>query len=389
MHYQFPVIEKLDDVLPALEGCDDFIVAEKDGYTVVNYVCASNQTFPPVTDSLSAIRRECRGIIFDSETGRVLARRLHKFFNLGEREETLPENIDFNLPHIVLDKLDGSMITPIPTKYGIRWGTKMGVTDTSMQVEEFVAKNPEYTRFAEQLFACGLTPIFEWCSRQNRIVIDHPEDQLILVAIRGTKSGLYTPHWLVEQVPNYWSIPVVQAYTADQLSPELVTKLAASEGIEGVVVRFYDGHMVKIKCEWYVRIHKAKEFITNERLTLETWLDEKMDDVIPFLLEDDRKRITEFIDKVTSDIDMAVMFTTKYINDIKASGMSRKEFALRIMPSIVRPMVKAIIFHYWDEPLPLTSQMVRDRVIVALRKSLSSNESYFKMKEQLFPDAVV
>jgi hypothetical protein len=45
-----------------------------------------------IADMVSAIgdRRECRGIIFHAETGALLARRYHKFFNVNELDETLP-----------------------------------------------------------------------------------------------------------------------------------------------------------------------------------------------------------------------------------------------------------------------------------------------------------
>lgn len=51
--------------------------------------------------------RECRGLIFNKETGKVVARRLHKFFNIGESEETQANKIDFSLPHVLVEKVDG------------------------------------------------------------------------------------------------------------------------------------------------------------------------------------------------------------------------------------------------------------------------------------------
>jgi RNA ligase len=45
MNYQFPEIRHLNDVLPHIEGRDEFIVAEREGYSVVNYVVAMADTF--------------------------------------------------------------------------------------------------------------------------------------------------------------------------------------------------------------------------------------------------------------------------------------------------------------------------------------------------------
>jgi RNA ligase len=51
--------------------------------------------------------RECRGLIFNAETGEVISRRLHKFFNIGELPETQAEKVDITRPHIILEKMDG------------------------------------------------------------------------------------------------------------------------------------------------------------------------------------------------------------------------------------------------------------------------------------------
>lgn len=37
----------------------------------------------------------------------MLARRLHKFFNINEMDETTEENIDLTQPHYILEKADG------------------------------------------------------------------------------------------------------------------------------------------------------------------------------------------------------------------------------------------------------------------------------------------
>ena len=212
MRYQFPHIKHINDVLPAIQDSPEFIVAEREHFTVVNYVVAHPETFPEVaTVALTngdathfgifeseeahkaAIRRELRGIIF-AKDGSILARRLHKFFNVNERDETQQHLIDLSQPHVILEKLDGSMITPIPIKDHLRWGTKMGITDVSMGAETFVATHPEYTEFAKWCKENNYTPIFEWVSRKQRIVVDYPEDNLILIAVRNNTTGEYLPY---------------------------------------------------------------------------------------------------------------------------------------------------------------------------------------------------
>lgn len=203
MNYNFPEIKHINEVLPAIDGSVEFIVVDKGDYKVINYVVMNDDTFPeihgmhtlagPVDPIMNAIRRECRGLVFD-QNGVLINRRFHKFFNVNERPETALEKIDWSKPHYILEKLDGSMVSPCKINGHIRWMTKMGITDTSMEAEYFVATHPEYQLFADEMLSSGYTPIFEWVSNKNRIVLDYPEDNLILTAIRNMYNGRYLPY---------------------------------------------------------------------------------------------------------------------------------------------------------------------------------------------------
>ena len=192
MNYPFPEIRHLGDVLPHIQGRDEFIVAEREFGYVVNYVVAFADTFDMASpdDVTGAIRRECRGIKFDT-AGNIIARPFHKFFNIGEREETQPGKLDFTAPHQVLTKLDGSMIHPILHEGQIRWCSKMGFTEVAEQINDFTKDNKNYLDFSEWCIKNGLTPIFEWTSRKQKIVIDYPEDGLTLLAVRNNVTGQY------------------------------------------------------------------------------------------------------------------------------------------------------------------------------------------------------
>lgn len=199
--YEFPHIRNLNDIRPAIAGRDEFIVAERDWGYVVNYNVNFADTFPtPNTDDeelnhLYKIRRECRGLIFDNNEN-IISRPLHKFFNINEREETQSSNIDLSQSHIILEKIDGSFIRPFRTLDGIlRWGTKMGETEVANLVIPFLEKNKNYIDFAHWACDNNLTPIFEFTSRKQRIVVDYGrEDNLTLLAIRHNFTGDYIPY---------------------------------------------------------------------------------------------------------------------------------------------------------------------------------------------------
>ncbi len=190
MNYAFPVINTIDDVLPAIAGRDEFVVAERDFGTVINYLVAMPDTFKieGPDDVMGALRRECRGLIFDTE-GRIMSRPFHKFFNVNEKEETQAHMLDLSRPHIVMDKLDGSMIRPVRMHGMIRLATKMGVTDIAIEAEQLL--DADQYMWLEDMMIDGFTPIFEYVAPTNKIVVEYAEAKLILTAVRETVSGEY------------------------------------------------------------------------------------------------------------------------------------------------------------------------------------------------------
>lgn len=58
MNYQFPIISDFNSIAFALEGPgnDDFVVAEKGSYKVVNYIKISSDTFRPIVDDLARFK---------------------------------------------------------------------------------------------------------------------------------------------------------------------------------------------------------------------------------------------------------------------------------------------------------------------------------------------
>jgi RNA ligase len=332
MKYSFPHISNISQVLPVIKDSPEFIVAEKDGgYTVINYLVATDKTFPSVITEADAIRRECRGMIFHTKTGNILHRRLHKFFNVNERDETQVNLVDFSQPHVILEKLDGSMITPVFTDAGIRWGTKMGVTDVALPVEEFIVDHPEYVRVAEYCHKNGMTPIFEWCSRKQRIVVDYPEDKLMLIAVRWNDTGDYMAYDVMTAVfQNELVVPIVKQYpgTAESMQ-HLIDSCKDLTEAEGFVVRFDDGHMVKIKGEWYLQLHKAKDAIRFEKNIIELILTEKVDDAKAFLLDEDRIRVEKFQEEFWAGF----FETAAILQALYSGGFSRdkKDFAVNFV----------------------------------------------------------
>lgn len=389
-HYEFPHITDIAQCLKAIEGRPEFVVAERDRHTIINYMMMGSDTFPPVnryatklivgaqpyvyeTDMDAAIRRECRGIVFGTD-GRVIARRLHKFFNAGEHPEVKVDELDFSKDHVVLEKLDGSMITPIPIGDHIRWGTKMGLTSVGFQAEEFVATRPEYLKFAEHCVHWGITPIFEWCSRKQRIVIDYPKDTLVLLAVRNNVTGEYLAHDHMKTLGKFWKIPVVHGLNGSvEDASEFVDSVMNSEHaalMEGYVVRFGDGHMVKVKTADYVRIHRAKDSILQEKRVIEMIVNEKCDDVLPHLLEHDKEALTKFRDSFWAGIiEIGNECHWLYSKWYKSTGGDKKTFAIE---SDFNPTYKSVCFSIWGKDPDLSVNNIYGELATRVKKNLGS-----------------
>jgi RNA ligase len=350
MNYQFPHIHCLDDIKEVISDLPEFIIAEREWGYVVNYLMMTPDTFPAVSDRDDAIRRECRGLIFNI-AGDIVSRPLHKFFNVGELDETFLEKIDLSKPHVILEKMDGSMIRPIPvTGGGFRLGTKMGITDISQQAERFIADKSNINTFILGAIGAGYTPIFEWCSRQQRIVIDYPEDKLVLIAVRHVNSGEYLSYQQMQELAGIYNLDLVQAYpgTVDNMQ-RLMDETRTLDGQEGWVIRWSDGHMVKLKGEAYVRIHKAKDALVQEKNLLDLILNEQLDDVKSLLPLDDLIRVENYERSFWHSI-LNTISNWKLIHTDIMSRFSkdRKKFALEYAPTMDNNL-RGIIFRSWDD----------------------------------------
>lgn len=328
----FPVINNISDVLPHIQDAPEILVAVKGDYTVINYQVVMQDTFPDTTDLKSLTRRECRGMIFHTATGQILRRPYHKFFNINERASTHQDNIDLSRKHVVLDKMDGSMISPFICEGKVLWGTRMGVTEVGDQTQEFLSKNPQYNEMAILLIQNGHTPMFEWCSRKQRIVLDYgPEDQLVLTAIRQMVSGEYWDKFQEDLIATQYGIPTVKSFDSqNDMDAFIAHTRALEESREGYVVRF-ENEFYKIKCDWYCLLHKTLEHIIHEKDVIRLILDDKLDDVKAILPVERVQSLDNFANVLYTGIkDLALQIEWKTVELYDNHNGSRKQFAMAV-----------------------------------------------------------
>ncbi len=405
MRYQFPHIENATEILAAIKDRDEIVVGERDGFFFVDYAVGLIDTFKnPAEDGITEaesyrriLMHECRGIKFASD-GTILARPYHKFFNVNERAETQHRVIDWSQPFYILDKMDGSMVHPIFLKHGMHFCTRMGITDVAENALAYARVcqtkgTHSYLDFCSYLDTYGFTPLFEWCSKKNRIVLAYPEDQLVLTGVRHKKSGKYASYGQMQGFCRQFNIPLVRKWDGRNFVgiEEFIDDVRSRIDEEGYVLRFYEGdhegHMVKIKNDWYVAIHKAKDQIRFEKDVIRLHLSGKLDDVFPHLLQYDRDRIEAFVGAFDVELQRTLSDLEGFVDEqrrlVQAKGIDEKRAAKKLFAEATLKQYqnpeRGLLFKLWDgyDPFQTVAGMILDNTFSSTQ--VNSVRSLFRI----------
>ena len=241
---------------------------------------------------------DARGLILDS-SGNIVARPYKKFFNYKELEgrEDLPEHIrqlsDWkDEEYEVQEKVDGSLIIVF------FYQGEMVVASSGSFASEHVElakklintyKNKTHSHSLEEgiINASKATPnlvfLFELVSPRYQIVINYPKEELILHDILN--DGKTIGRIIVERIADNFGIKTPQLYNFTK--DELEKAQSELKDVEGFVVKFESGYMLKIKTEDYFT--KAKDvaiffgrFFTYRKVSIviDSIFDDTYDDLV-------------------------------------------------------------------------------------------------------------
>jgi RNA ligase len=280
----FKEIGHLDDVQPFVADKKEIrFLTQPNGVTIGCYLFSDTNTF----DCAEAL--ECRGIAFDA-SGRIVSRPLHKFFNVGEKEWLSPERLrSRNDIAAVYEKLDGSMIATAWVDGALQWRSKKSFSSDVVNLAiTFLAapENENIAAFARAVSRDGMTAIFELTHPDARIVVAQEQAALCLLHVRDNLTGEYVMlarDHSIHQLIAYHGVPQVPRFSG--MSPaDAIDSLAEMVNREGYVIQFRDGDMVKIKCPWYLRLHRSISFLRERDIALLA-MNEELDDVKGALVE--------------------------------------------------------------------------------------------------------
>ena len=149
------------------------------------------------------------------------------------------------------------------------------------------------------------------------------------------------------------------------------------EDAEGWIIRFDDGQMLKVKGDWYVRIHKVKDNLTFEKNVVDLIINEKIDDVKPYMLEEDSRRVEAFETEFWIGINDAVNRYERYFQTVVSSGLDRKAYAQNWMPTIREqdPYAPVFVFARFDSKDP------RELILAQIRKNTGTQTRIDSVRE--------
>jgi RNA ligase len=334
----------------------------------------------------------CRGLVLDNE-GNVIAKPFPKFFNyeehtaeeipnelfdvyekmdgsLGicfyyERELTYSEryklwfngNYETGMEYFeeIVPNFDDPYYHPTPTKKG-EWHI---ATRGSFISEQAVKGKELLGKYNFQKLHTDYTYLFEIIYKENRIVCDYDFEDVVLLGVINTKTGIEvnlhsdTEDVRIQNIIRNIGLNVVTRYnTFGEGFDELKREISNSK--EGYVIRFRNGMRMKIKGDEYVRLHRI---LTNFSTT----------DIWELLRSGGD--MNEFLERVPDEFDKWVKST---ISDLKYAHFqiceragklhdgfrygkygdvypepTKKEFAEFVMKQYVP--LRSVMFAMWDK----------------------------------------
>ena len=226
----------------------------------------------------------CRGLVTD-DAGKIIAKPFPKFFNYEEHTaEEIPNEL-FD----VYEKMDGSL--GICFYYNNEWHM---ATRGSFISEQAIKGKELLGKYNFEKLHTDYTYLFEIIYKENRIVCNYDFEDVVLLGVINTKTGIEvnlnsdTEDVRIQNIIKNIGLNVVMRYnTFGEGFDELKREISNSK--EGYVIRFRNGMRMKIKGDEYVRLHRI---LTNFS-SIDIWeLVKNCEPIEPFL-----ERVPDEFDK--------------------------------------------------------------------------------------------
>lgn len=301
--------------------------------------------------------RECRSVVIDLEKEELVTCGFRKFFNLNEVEENMLEAVTDKIKTAtvfeVADKLDGSM-------QNARWYNNSVFMTGSMALDEKESWRLENGKsLLTESYNCMmedykyLTFTFEYISDKNPHVVSYTsEDEgLYLIGARSVLNGYQLTYKEIREIAsNYDGVKIVELEnkTLNELL-ELMKNLPADQK-EGWVINV-DNHLIKIKCDDYVNIHRILDRVASVNVVIESIADGYYDDLLSKVPENYRDRVEVISDKVFEYTNTMNHLINKYYK--QAPKDDKKNFMVWVNSNVPKQAQPYVRNKYLNKPYNL------------------------------------
>lgn len=149
------------------------------------------------------------------------------------------------------------------------------------------------------------------------------------------------------EISTHFGINLVGDYGQISNINDFINFVKISKDIEGFIIRFSNGHMLKIKTDEYIQYHKILGQITNEKDIWTLILENKLDDILPILDDETKFRLEQFNKDLYFEIENTAKNLEQVVITAKNNSHTKKSFALEVVPNQASN-TKGLLFKIWD-----------------------------------------
>jgi len=294
----------------------------KDGYKLSSFsyfICNWNDFTNPIEEKPEINAFDMRGVTFVFNKDGSLWKRflmLPKFFNINQVESTQYSNIKDKIIRNISIKEDGSLIAFMMLPNGELFSKTIGsfTSEQSDLAYKYLYRSQEKVEFVKMALNSGYTPLFEYVSRLNRIVINYLNEDLKFLGLRDNFTGEWIPSNDLINIP--FNIPKTEDKNIS--IDNLIERAKIERDKEGWVVMFEDGQLVKIKTSYYLEAHRLRtKNIFREDFIIKSYLNRTLDDIIAQLDRKEDYDAFQFIDNIIKSIKRYIDNIDSYIYKLK------------------------------------------------------------------------
>lgn len=299
-------------------------------------------------ENKDSIYRECRSIVIDLENEAIVLTPFRKFFNLNEVEENSLDNIYEEIKNAdnieITNKLDGSMQSARYYNGQIFMAGSMAINKNNSWrlADGYSMLSDKHKRMLKE--NRNITFIFEYISLKDAHVVlyNKSEEGLYLIGARDTTSGHQWSYDLLSSCAKYYNIKMtnIESKTFDEILSEM--KRLKSHEKEGWVINI-DGHMIKVKCDDYVHLHRLLDKFSSINVIIENVAEDRIDDMLSKVPEGYKGKVIKIANMIIEYKDKTTKLVLDYYNI--APKENKKNFMIWVddnCPLEIRGCVKNI-----------------------------------------------